>query len=226
MESTDPTLAPPPPLFPVVRSTWLSRPPDPIGWPMAALATLFLLAGSLLNWFLIDQGGSGLAVSGEAVFVRHEYWRLWTAVFAHSDMGHLLSNSLLFSILGAFMAGQFGTLLFPILAFGVGGLINLASVATYPREVTLLGASGVVFWMGGTWLALYLMIDRSHSWLQRILRAAGVALVLFVPSETFNPTVSYRTHGFGFLIGALSGLAWYAWHRRTFRAADVIEMIE
>lgn len=230
MESLDPALTAtpetPPVLFPVIRETWLSRRPDPMGLAVAAFSTLLLLGGSLLHWLLIERGFSGLAASGEAVFGRHEYWRLWTAVFAHSDAGHLLSNSLLFFILGGFLAGHFGVTLFPWLAFLFGGVINFASVASYAPEVRLLGASGVVFWLGGTWLALYLFLDRQRSGLQRTLRSVGVALALFVPSEAFDPSVSYRTHAIGFAVGVACGLAWYAIHRRRFRAAEVVEWIE
>lgn len=231
MESLDPALTanptlPAPELSPVIRETWLSRRPDPMGLAAAAFATLLLLGGSLLNWLLIERGFSGLAASGEAVFARHEYWRLWTAVFAHSDAGHLLSNSLLFFILGGFLAGHFGLTLFPGLAFVTGGLVNLFSVATYAPEIRLLGASGVVFWLGGTWLTLYLLLDRQRSWMQRTLRAGGVALALFVPSETFDPSVSYRTHALGFAVGVVTGLAWYLVHRRRFRSAEVVEWIE
>jgi len=83
-----------------------------------------------------------------------------------------------------------------------------------PRETTLIGASGVVFWMGGAWLALYVMIEVRRTLKQRLLRALGVGLLLFFPSEAFDPQVSYLTHAVGFAMGLVSGLLVYFINRK------------
>ncbi len=81
----------------------------------------------------------------------------------------------------------------------------------------MIGASGVVFWMGGAWLALYVMIEVRRTLKQRLLRALGVGLLLFFPSEAFDPQVSYLTHAVGFAMGLVSGLLVYFINRKKYR---------
>lgn len=208
-----------------VVGTYLTRKPDPEALMVAVIATLALFLSTMWVWFS-PQGLEELTVSSrEAVFGRQEYWRLWTAAITHADAGHLVSNSFLFFVLGYFLTAYFGLVMFPILAFLLSGLINALALATYAPTVNLLGASGVVYWMGGVWLVLYLMIDTRRSWGSRWLRVFGVGILMFVPSEAFEPSVSYRTHFIGFLVGILTGLLYYAANAKRLRAAEVVEWI-
>lgn len=222
MEDQDETV---PFVHSVIRQTWLSRRPDPAGWFEAAIAVLALAGGSLLYWSDLGGAGSWMPVSKEAVFHGGEIWRLWTALFAHGDPGHLLSNAALFFVFAGFLRGYFGGGVFPLAAFFFGGVINLLSVATQAPALKLIGASGMVFWMGGAWLALYVGLNRQKTLSQRLLRAAGVAVVLFLPSEAFDPSISYRTHGIGFALGAIWGVGYFLWNRRRFRSAEVVEVV-
>lgn len=208
--------------YTVLRRTWLSRKPDAKAQAVVALSTAALALGCLVDW---RTGGAWLEASGQLVFTSHEYWRLWTTLFAHADLGHLAANSLLFVTLGYFLCGYFGSAVFPLTAFVFGGVTNAFSLWTYPPELVLVGASGMVSWMGGAWLALYLTLNRQVSLTARLLRTIGVALLLFAPSETFDPHVSYRTHGIGFALGVLWGVWHFRWHRARFRAAEVYETI-
>lgn len=135
--------------------------------------SLFLTFMAQLQWF--DLGGADLwmPASPEKVFNDGEIWRAWTTVFAHADLEHLLSNVFLFFILGIFLTSYFGKALIPITAFLFGGITNLIVLKTMPLQNTLIGASGVVFWMGGAWLTLFFLIDRRRSLIQRALRALG-----------------------------------------------------
>lgn len=166
-----------------------------------------------------------MAASGETVFKGHQYWRLWTTLFAHADIGHLLANSLLFVILGYFLAGYFSWHLFPAAALVFGGVTNYFSLKTYPLGTELIGASGLVSWMGGAWLVLYMFLNRRLSVGQRVIRAAGVGLLLFAPSETFDPHISYRTHGIGFALGLVCGFVYFKLRASTFRAAEVVDVV-
>lgn len=206
-----------------IVATHLSRSPAPAAAWIAVLSTLVLMLVSSLIWSLPGAWEDLTVASREAVYGRHEYWRLWTATLTHADFKHLLSNALLFFVLGYFLTAYFGLVMFPILAFVLGGVINAVAVASYRPEVQLLGASGVVYWMGGAWLVLYLLIDRRRSWKSRWLRVFGVSILLFVPSEAFDPSISYRTHFIGFVIGLLTGLLYYAANFTRLRAAEVVE---
>ena len=187
------------------------------------LITLVVVLGALLAWKGSWRADQWMAATRAAVWDRHEWWRAWTALFVHADARHLLSNSSLFVILGIFLFGYFGIWAFPLLPFLFGGVTNLYVLTKMSRETELMGISGAVFWMGGFWLVLYLMIDRRRTWVQRALRAGGVALGIFMPAEAFDPNISYLSHLVGFFSGVTVGFVYYFIYRTRFCAAEVIE---
>lgn len=213
--------APPPSSSLIIRETWLTRRPRPESLFLAFASTTTLTLGTLVYWSNVKGLGDWLPASGEAVFGRGEYWRLWTTIFAHGDAGHLVSNAFLFFVLAYFLYGYFGARVFPFAALFWGGLANLAVLPTYDLEVKLIGASGVVYWMGGAWLALYFFIARQKARVPRWLRTMGVGLMLFAP-QSFEPNISYRVHFAGFILGLLAG----GWHffrnQKLYRSAEVL----
>lgn len=211
--------------YTVIRETWLSRFPSRAGAWWATATTLFLFAGSWVYWSNFRGWADQMPASRTAIFDNHQYFRLWTALFAHADPAHLFSNSILFFILGFALAGYFGAKAFPGAALLWGGVINGLSVWSYPADTRLIGASGVVFWMGGAWLTLGLLLDRRRSRGSRVLRSGGVALALFMPAEAFDPTVSYRTHLIGFAGGVLWAAFLFLRKKETFRSAEKIETV-
>ena len=208
--------------YQVVRETWLTQKPAPRAayWALGSAVALGL--GSLAYW---GGGAPWIPATGQAVFSEHQYWRLWTTVFAHADLFHLLGNAMLFIFLGYFLNGYFGAYAFPFMAFVYGGVINAASLLTYPPGLTLIGASGVVSWLGGAWLTLYLLLNTQKSPTQRALRAGGVALAVFAPAETFDPHISYRTHVIGFGLGVLWAGVYFLRRRRVFSSAVRLETV-
>ncbi len=183
----------------------------------------------MLTGFIYWGNVAGLAqwmpASGAKVFHQHEYWRLWTALFIHSDLGHLLANCFLFFILGAVLNTYFGLFVFPLVAVLFGGLINFLVLKNMPLQTSLVGISGVVFWLGGFWLVLYMSLDRRRTVKQRVLRVLGVAIALFMPSEAFDPSISYQSHFLGFVLGAAFGFLYFFARKKTFRRAEVVETI-
>lgn len=208
-----------------IRETWLSRKPDPRAMVINAFVTFLLALGCLFYWQDFFNAASWMPGNAHLIFEKKEIWRLWTTLFAHGDQRHLLSNCFFFFILGFFLSGYFGYWVFPLTAFFFGGVINSLVLLTMPSEVNLIGVSGVVFWMGSAWLTLYLLLDQKRTWRQRILRSFGVALMLFMPTEAFDPTTSYRAHFIGFLLGILWALGYWQLRKREFSKAIVKEVI-
>lgn len=208
-----------------IRETWLTRKPQKGAYQIATLSTLFMILFSLIIWHNVFGWGSAFVASREALFVNHEWYRAWTTSLQHADFGHLFSNALLFFVFGVFLNGHYGLLLFPFLAFVFGGITNIIVLLSYGKTSSLVGASGIVYWMGGAWLVLYLLIDRRRSVWQRVLRSVGVAILLFLPSQAFDPSISYRAHAVGFVLGVFTGAIYFRIHRKKFRAAEVIEFI-
>ncbi|MGE0526256.1 MAG: rhomboid family intramembrane serine protease [Bdellovibrionales bacterium] len=224
--SDDPQPGPEIRAYQVIRATWLSRKPGREAFPAAVYSVLAVAMGSVMAWRNFHGAAEWMPASREAVFMRGELWRLWTTTLVHADLGHLLSNGFLLFVLGYFLTGYFGLRVFPLMAVVMAGAIHAGALLTYRPEVRLVGASGVVFWMGGAWLILYFFLNRQKSLGQRALRALGVGLMLFAPSQAFDPDISYRTHAVGFGLGLLWGLVYYLLHRRTFRAAEVVETVQ
>lgn len=208
--------------YTVIRKTWLSQ-RLPLWAPLlAALSTLALALGGI--WY---SHGSAywMSASPNQVFNQGQAWRLFTTLFAHGDEKHLLSNSFYLFILATFLSGYYGVFTFPIAAFVGGALTNLITLWFMRNDSILIGASSMVFWMGGAWLTLYLLLDRRRTLFQRWLRATGVGLVLFFPTEAFDPTISYRAHFVGFVLGILWGLVVFYSRKKQFRASEVIEVV-
>lgn len=215
----------PPLIWQRVRETWLSQKPSKYASIITAITTLLLVLGSLIYQTNFLHLHHWMEATQTAVFDQHQWWRLWTTLFAHADVGHLVSNSILFFILGYFLTGYFGVFLFPLAAFAFGGLTNWIVIASYPPTVALIGVSGVVYWMGGAWLALYFLLDRRRTYFQRTLRIVGVALGIFMPATAFDPAISYKAHLVGFILGLTYGFLYYWRHQKTFKQALVIETI-
>jgi rhomboid protease GluP len=210
----------------VLKQTWLSQKPNSWALVVTALSTLLLVLGCVSYWQDLMGLQALMPASADALFHRHEWWRAWTTLFAHADEKHLLSNTFLFVILGYFLNGYFGILVFPIIAFFFGGLTNFWVLKTSSPDLQVIGASGVVFWMGGVWLALYFSLERRKTLFQRALRAVGVGLLLFFPAEAFDPVISYKSHLIGFLLGVAFGIFYFRIRRKHFRSAEIYELVK
>lgn len=209
----------------VIKSTWLSRKPSRRSFQLMLVLSLLITVLAQMNWFDLLGANSWMPASPEKVFKNGHLWKAWTTVFAHADLEHLLSNLFLFSILGLFLTSYFGRVLIPLTAFFFGGITNLIVLSAMPSQSHLIGASGVVFWMGGAWLTLFFLLDRRRTITQRALRSIGVAILLFVPSEAFDPNISYKAHLVGFFLGVLWAVPYYLVNKKKFRRAEISEWV-
>ncbi|WP_413582568.1 rhomboid family intramembrane serine protease [Bdellovibrio sp. HCB288] len=209
-----------------VRATWLSHRPSPLAGFISALTVLILVIGAIGYWDGFAGADQWMPASGQNVFEKKQYWRLWTALISHADIGHLLSNMILFFVLGYLLVGFFGLWMFPTAALFFGGIINYIVLKGYPPGVNLLGASGVVYWTGGVWLALYCLLDEKRSRLHRGIRAVGVGLGVFMPTSAFDPQVSYSAHFTGFVLGIGFALVYYFLRRKEFKKAVQFEWVD
>jgi membrane associated rhomboid family serine protease len=101
---------------------------------------------------LIAIGGNinGLTTNGQ-------WWRLVTAMFAHSGVFHLASNMAVLAFLGVPVARLLGTTRFALVYMVAGLLGGIASAAFNPPNVVTVGASGAIFGLVGALLAAQLM---------------------------------------------------------------------
>jgi rhomboid protease GluP len=138
---------------------------------------------------------------------------------------HVLSNAILLTYFTYLLFGYFGFWVFPVMSLAMAALTNYISLLTYPSEVSLIGASGLVYWMAGFWLSMYLLVERSVRPGKRVLRVVCLALLVLLPT-TFQANVSYRTHAIGLGLGVVSALVYFQRNRESIRAAEVVELEE
>lgn len=215
--------------YSVVKENWLTKKLSNVKIVLAFLSSLSIgiLVVGLSYFYLNNNIGFKqiMPASYESVFVNHEYWRLWTALFVHADLEHLLSNLLLFLPLAFILSGYFGLIIFPLVGLLMGALVNIITIHYMASTVSLIGISGLVYWMGAVWLTLYIFIDRRKSLRRRLAVSLFLTVLLFIP-ETYRPQVSYLSHLIGYILGVLSGLIIFGVQRKKFEAVEVIEWID
>lgn len=113
---------------------------------------------------------------------------------------------------------------FPILGIFMGGVTNLVVLLTLGDDVRLVGASGLVHWMGAAWATMYFILENRQSLRQRFGSGLFLMLVLFTP-DTYKPNVSYLAHFVGFILGVLSSWLYYFTNRSQFLNAIKTETI-
>ena len=207
-----------------IKENWLTKNPKRDGLNPTLLLMSLLLATSFIYINDFFNAPQWMSASGELVFVKKEWWRAWTTLFAHADLSHILGNLFLFFPFSYFLIGYFGLSFFPVFGLFVGGLVNLVVLSTMPEHVTLIGVSGVVNWMGGAWLALAWLVDRRESKGRRVLKVVAITIVLFIP-DSFKPEVSYLSHFLGYFAGIFSAILFYFINRKSILSEEVIEEI-
>lgn len=152
--------------------------------------------------------GIFLNASKSNIFEASEYWRLFTSTLIHGDLGHLLANSLMLFILSLVTVSFYGKVFTTVFIVSSGAIINLITLYSHTRDISLVGASGVVFCLWGFWLIMYFFIETQKTVMGRILRIGAVFLVLLVPSS-YDPQTSYRAHYIGFGVGLVFGILYF-----------------
>lgn len=205
--------------------TLLTKKPSKMAF-LYTVSILFIMSFvSLLYW----KDPFGLSVYMPAIqkniFGLKEWWRVISATFIHADGSHLLSNLYMLGIFSFFIFGYFNLRLYFVTVFIAASMVNAITVLTYAPDVKLIGASGLVYVLGGFWLSMYLFIQRQYGVLNRLLRTLGVALIIFFPTS-FVPTTSYKAHAFGFVIGALLGGIYFLANKKEIRKQEVYKVID
>jgi rhomboid protease GluP len=123
-----------------------------IGWGYMAYGTL---NGAQDIQVLVDLG----AKVNEYIALEGEWWRLFTAMFLHIGVMHLLFNLYALYAIGSLVEAYYGHLRFTIIYIG-GGLCG--SLASYRfSDAISAGASGGVFALAGA-AAVYFFLYRDN----------------------------------------------------------------
>lgn len=163
-----------------------------------ALIVLFHWLGSHRD--LVTRG-----MMDSAAVVHGEWWRLFTAVWLHADIGHLATNAAFGFVLLGLAMGRFG--IGPALAAaylaGVGG--NLFAWAGSVQAHRSLVASGAVMGCLGMLAVQSLVLFRRSAHGRRLLMAGIASGVLLFVLLGLNPEADVLAHLGGFVSGLFVG---------------------
>ena len=161
---------------------------------------------------LVDMG----ALVPAYVAVKHEYWRLFTAMWLHGGLLHVAFNMYALYIGGSYLemiAGK-GKYLAIYLIAGVAGNVAVYLLAA-PISVTI-GASTAIF---GVFGALFTFsLHNRDSAVGRALKSMGSVILINLVITFVVPGISWQGHVGGLIGGVLAveALTWFG--RRDLRA--------
>lgn len=175
-------------------------------WGVATYAAVLIAVTGAALYRLGDRNWVNRGVLEIALLHDGEWWRAFTALTLHGDLGHLLAN-LAFGMLFAYPASQFVGVGVAWLAIVLGaGAANAVDMMLHPPEHSVLGASTAVFVALGltsafTWRR---RASGSLTWMQRLSPlVAGVALLAF--TGTGGERTDVLAHLLGFVAGVGGG---------------------
>jgi membrane associated rhomboid family serine protease len=158
------------------------------------------------EWIMLHRLG---ALEPGAVVMNHEYWRLFTALFLHAGIVHLLFNLFALYVLGPPLERAIGSTRF-CACYLISGLGSSAGVvALWMARLTdttqLVGASGCIMGIVGAW-AGFLVRHRHVPLAKQRLWNIAMIVAIQVAFDLSTPQVSTSAHLFGLVTGFLVGL--------------------
>lgn len=164
-----------------------------------------MLGGSTDSLTLQKLGG----LDPRAVIARHEYWRLFTALFLHYGALHIGINLLGLYILGPALERTIGAAKFAISyllsGFGSSAGVVLLWWLGLTKSDLLVGASGCIMGVIGVSAGL-LLRHRQSPLAGRQLQNIIVIVVIQTVFDLWSPQVSLAAHLSGFVTGVAIGL--------------------
>ena len=209
-----------------IRSRWGAAGGMPGGAPVTKVLigiNVALFLAELLFGAVGAMGGgsTGMLVDMGAlvpayVAVKHEYWRLFTAMWLHGGLLHVAFNMYALYIGGSYLemiAGK-GKYLAIYLIAGVAGNVAVYLLAA-PISVTI-GASTAIFGIFGA-LFTYSLHNRDSA-VGRALQSMGTVILINLVITFVVPGISWQGHVGGLIGGVLAveALTWFG--QRDLRA--------
>ncbi|HWY75101.1 MAG TPA: rhomboid family intramembrane serine protease, partial [Verrucomicrobiae bacterium] len=188
---------------------WVNHMPWPgISFHWGSLAWAMLLG--VVYWFSVaNPRFVEAAVMNKTAVFNGEWWRLFTAMLLHADLGHLATNLSLGVLLLGLVMGRYGGGLGLLAAYLAGAAGNLAFLFVHSALARGLGASGMIMGALGLLAVQSLPIGRGRGvrpsrkyWIAGLL-AGTMMFILFGLSPDSDTVV----HLGGFVSGLILGVA-------------------
>jgi membrane associated rhomboid family serine protease len=188
------------------------------GWPWQRplWQPAYLFDWGSLGWVLLilffywRQGRADLRPAGmmaSTLAAHGQWWRLFTAVWLHADVGHLAANATLGFVLLGLVMGRYGTGVGLLAAYLTGVAGNAAAWLLAPGPYQSLGASGMVLGCLGLLAAQSLPLRAREALPPRLMVSGLFAGVMLFVLLGLGPQTDVLAHLGGFLSGLLLGAA-------------------
>lgn len=192
------------------RLATLQRGERPYRTQRSAPCTRFLLCANVATFALQLATSGRLTAAGckpARPFRRPDWPRLFTPVFLHGSVAHLLVNSYSLQDLGPVVEGAFGSGRF-VLMYALSGLAGNAASFALNTGVPSVGASGAIFGLVGAYAA-FLAQNRQllGSGSLRELQSLALMISLNLGMGAVSPQIDNYGHLGGLVGGALAGVA-------------------
>lgn len=184
-----------------------------------AVCTIILIAVNVAVFFILSLFGDTEdavfmmqhgAMYSDFIIQDHEYYRLFTCLFLHFGIEHLLNNMVILGALGWNLELQTGKIRFLLIYFGSGLFGNVVSLIFHgaAQEYTVsAGASGAIFGLMG---ALLWVVIANHG---RLGRLSGRGMLIMVALSLYfglsSSGVDNYAHIGGLVCGFLLALILY-----------------
>lgn len=171
---------------------------------LAINVVVFLLCSFAFGW-MYEKG----AMITEVVLRDGQYYRLFTAMFLHTDPQHLINNMLMLALGGAIVEHYTGHAFYFFLYMLSGLFGNMISMA-YEIQNRLswvsVGASGAIMGLVG-FVVVWILVNRKTFIRSRSLMIRLALLGVFVIEACFfQKGANTAAHTGGFLTGAVLGV--------------------
>jgi membrane associated rhomboid family serine protease len=156
----------------------------------------------------VTRGGGGASLADMGSLVPYlvvengEYWRLFTSMFLHAGIFHLLMNMWALWVIGEYLESAVGRVRFVVIYFGAGLAGSaLVVIASGPLTPTV-GASGAIFGLFGA-LFVYSYFNRGRDLMaSALLRSMGFIILINLAFTFMIPNISWQGHIGGLIGGA------------------------
>ena len=176
---------------------------------LIALNTLIYVTVAILHGSLIDIDTRVLvalgAIYAPLIVTQEEWWRIFTALFLHGSMTHLLMNMVSLYIVGRHLEKMVPHWCYLLLYFAAGLFGALISLYVHPTGVAV-GASGAIFGIFGALAGVLLAKGALYRPMPRgFLQDFGTVLVINLVIGLVIPSIDLAAHIAGLVVGLIGG---------------------
>ncbi len=181
----------------------------PVTYSIIAVNSAVYLVSAFLSGSIADMDMQVLvnmgALYGPLTVLKGEWWRLFTAMFLHGGMTHILMNMVSLYIIGRGMEIYFDKKAYLAIYLFSGLLGGIASLSMHPQSVGI-GASGAIFGVFGA-LAGFFIAHRKHlgEHTRMFMKEFAVIIGINLFIGLSIPSVDMSAHAAGLVVGFIGG---------------------